>query len=147
MLPGVSFKEFVKNPIAAFMFICLVAIGYLYFDTGVMYRAITWAAINKGIDPGDEEKVTSLAESVEIEILPSSFNDGRDNDILLDGEDITWEIRRPEVDSNVSVVSAFPGVRTALTSQQRRIGQRGKVIMVGRDIGTVVALPRLMSPT
>jgi cytidylate kinase len=113
-------------------------LGYLYFDTGVMYRAITWAAINKGIDPGDEEKVTSLAESVEIEILPSSSNDGRDNDILLDGEDITWEIRRPEVDSNVSVVSAFPGVRTALTSQQRRIGRRGKVIMVGRDIGTVV---------
>jgi cytidylate kinase len=56
----------------------------------------------------------------------------------LEDEDVTWAIRRPEVDANVSTVSAYPGVRAALTIQQRRIGQRGSVVMVGRDIGTVV---------
>ena len=59
-------------------------------------------------------------------------------DVVVVGRDITWEIRRPEVDANVSVVSAYPGVRRALLEQQRRIGMRGKVVMVGRDIGTVV---------
>jgi cytidylate kinase len=58
--------------------------------------------------------------------------------VLLDGEDVTWDIRRPQVDANVSPVSVFPGVRRALTIQQRRIGLRGRVVMVGRDIGTVV---------
>jgi cytidylate kinase len=113
-------------------------IGYLYFDTGVMYRAITWIALHKGIDVGNEAQVTKLAEKVQIDVSPASIDDGRDSDILADGVDITWEIRRPEVDANVSVVSAYPGVRTALTSQQRRIGERGQVVMVGRDIGTVV---------
>jgi len=64
--------------------------------------------------------------------------DGRACDVVVDGHDITWEIRKPEVDANVSVVSAYPGVRKALTTQQRRIGMRGRVVMVGRDIGTVV---------
>ena len=113
-------------------------LNYLYFDTGVMYRAITWETIKRSIDPGDEESVTSLAESVQIDVLPPSTDDGRDTDVIIDGEDITWDIRRPEVDANVSVISAFPGVRSALTTQQRRIGQRGRIIMVGRDIGTVV---------
>ena len=60
------------------------------------------------------------------------------SDILIAGQDITWETRLPEVEANVSRVSAYRGVRTALSQQQRRIGQRGKVVMVGRDIGTVV---------
>ena len=64
--------------------------------------------------------------------------DGRDSDVLIDGVDITWDIRKPVVDANVSVVSAYPGVRSALTAQQRRIAERGKIVMVGRDIGTVV---------
>lgn len=113
-------------------------LGYLYFDTGVMYRAITWAALNKGIDPEDGNRVTSLAETAHIDVLPPSIKDGRDSDIKMNGNDITWEIRKPEVDANVSIISAFPGVRKALTSQQRRIGQRGKIVMVGRDIGTIV---------
>lgn len=58
--------------------------------------------------------------------------------MLVDGRDITWEIRTPRVDQNVSPVSAYAGVRTAMTEQQRRIGRRGDVVMVGRDIGTVV---------
>ena len=113
-------------------------LGYLYFDTGVMYRAVTWAALSRLGQVDDEDAVSTLAEAVTIDIQPPSIADGRKTDILLDGEDITWEIRRPEVDSNVSRVSAYPRVRQAMTHQQRRIGQRGGVVMVGRDIGTVV---------
>lgn len=112
--------------------------GYLYFDTGVMYRAITWVALERGFSVKDEANVTALAETVSIDVNSPSIDDGRDYDVLADGKDVTWEIRRPEVDQNVSVVAAYPGVRKALTTQQRRIGLRGDVIMVGRDIGTVV---------
>lgn len=114
------------------------ALGYLYFDTGIMYRAVTWAAQKRLGDVGDEEAVVELAESVRIDVRPPSKEDGRKNDILLDGQDITWEIRSAEVNQDVSQVSTYPGVRTAMTEQQRRIGQEGSVVMVGRDIGTVV---------
>lgn len=113
-------------------------LGYLFFDTGVMYRAITWVTLERGIGISDEMGVTALAEQIEIDIRPPSVGDGRNCDILVDGQDITWNIRRPEVDANVSPVSAYRGVRQALTLQQRRIGLRGRVVMVGRDIGTVV---------
>jgi CMP/dCMP kinase len=114
------------------------SLGYLFFDTGVMYRAVTWAAIVKGLEINDEKAVTQLAETAQIDVRPSSQNDGRTSDVLLDGVDITWETRRPDVEANVSPVSAYRGVRQALASQQRRIGQRGRIVMVGRDIGTVV---------
>ena len=114
------------------------ALGYLFFDTGVMYRAITWLAQKLDIDPRDEARVTALAEQTQIDIAPASRADGRVCDVLIAGQDITWETRLPEVDANVSVVSAYHGVRAALSQQQRRIGQRGQVVMVGRDIGTVV---------
>ena len=114
------------------------ALDYLFFDTGVMYRAITWLAIQRGLDLNDETTITELAENVDIDIRPASQADGRTSDILAEGQDLTWKIRRPEVDANVSLVSAYPGVRNALTRQQRRIGLRGRVVMVGRDIGTVV---------
>jgi cytidylate kinase len=113
-------------------------LGYLYFDTGVMYRAITWVTIQRGVCMEDETAITELAQSVSIDVQPATTADGRDNDILVNGEDITWDIRKPEVEANVSVVSAYPGVRAALSAQQRRIGLRGQVVMVGRDIGTVV---------
>lgn len=113
-------------------------LGFLYFDTGVMYRAITWAALQQDEDLKDGLAISSLAETVRIDVLPASVGDGRDSDVLIDGVDITWDIRNPLVDSNVSVVSAYPGVRSALTAQQRRIAERGKIVMVGRDIGTVV---------
>lgn len=113
-------------------------LGYLFFDTGVMYRAVTWLALQRGVPIADEAAVAALAESSEIDILPPSQADGRNCDILADGQDITWEIRRPEVEAHVSQVSAYAGVRRALSAQQRRIGQRGRVVMVGRDIGTVV---------
>jgi cytidylate kinase len=114
------------------------ALGYLFFDTGVMYRAVTWLALQRDMDLNDEEAVTALAEKTPIEIAPASKADGRACDVLIDGNDVTWETRLPEVDANVSVVSAYRGVRSALSQQQRRIGQRGTIVMVGRDIGTVV---------
>lgn len=111
---------------------------YVYFDTGVMYRAVTWAALQRGIDLADEKAVTDLAENIHIEVTQPTVADGRQYTVYADGEDITWQIRRPEVDHGVSPVSAYPGVRAALTAQQRRIGQAGRIVMVGRDIGTVV---------
>jgi len=114
------------------------ALGYLFFDTGVMYRAVTWTALQRGIAISDEAAISQLAEDVPIDVRPPSQDDGRACDVLVEKEDITWQTRRPEVDANVSAVSAYPGVRAALTKQQRRIGLRGQVVMVGRDIGTVV---------
>lgn len=113
-------------------------LGYLYFDTGVMYRAVTWAALDRGVPIDDERAVTRLAESLQIEVLPPALCDGRQYTVLADGVDVTWEIRSPEVNRFVSPVSAYEGVRAALTGQQRRIGAPGGVVMVGRDIGTVV---------
>jgi cytidylate kinase len=113
-------------------------LDYLYFDTGVMYRAATWAALDRGVAVSDEAAVTKLTELLQIDVKPPSQTDGRQYDVLCDGVDVTWAIRSPEVDANVSPVSAYPGVRSALTAQQRRIGLRGHVVMVGRDIGTVV---------
>jgi len=113
-------------------------LGYLYFDTGIMYRAITWLALQREIPVDDEVQITRLATQTMIDVRPPTAQDGRGYDVLVDGQDITWQIRLPEVDANVSVVSAFRGVRSALTAQQRRIGLSGRVVMVGRDIGTVV---------
>jgi cytidylate kinase len=114
------------------------ALGYLYFDTGVMYRAVTWLALKHGLDIGDEVAVTTLAQQAQIDVLPPSVEDGRAYTVIVDGQDITWDIRLPDVEANVSPVSAYPGVRKALSIQQRRIGKRGRVVMVGRDIGTVI---------
>ena len=114
------------------------SLGYLFFDTGVMYRAVTWVTLQRGVEVEDEAAVTHLAETVQIDVRPPSKEDGRACDVLADGLDITWDTRTPEVEANVSPVSTYKGVRQALASQQRRIGLRGRVVMVGRDIGTVV---------
>jgi len=113
-------------------------LGYLYFDTGVMYRAVTWAALDRGVAIDDEEAITRLAEELEIRVLRPTLDDGRQYTVLADGRDITWDIRSPEVNQGVSPVSAYLGVRRALTARQRAIGADGGVVMVGRDIGTVV---------
>src|SRR5262245_29639615 len=114
------------------------ALGYLFFDTGLMYRAVTWLALQRGMNIREEASVTALAQGMQIDVRPASKSDGRASDVLVDGRDITWETRLPEVDANVSVVAAYRGVRRAMSEQQRRIGRRGRVVMVGRDIGTVV---------
>ena len=132
--PSASGKSTLGNKLAQ-------ELGYLYFDTGVMYRAITWLALQKKMEISDEAGITRLAETTPIDVRPPSIQDGRAYDVIVDGQDITWDIRRPEVDGNVSPVSAYAGVRKALSAQQRRIGMRGNVVMVGRDIGTVV-LPK-----
>ena len=129
--PAASGKSTVGEKLAA-------ELGYLFFDTGVMYRAITWAALDRLHSVDNEDEVSKLANTVTIDVLPPSQPDDRQCDVLLDGEDVTWEIRRPRVESHVSQVAAYPEVRIAMTIQQRRIAQRGKVVMVGRDIGTVV---------
>ena len=129
--PAASGKSTIANALAR-------KLNYLYFDTGVMYRAATWAALDRGVTISDEAAVTKLTESLQIDVEPPSQGDGRQYDVLCDGVDVTWAIRSPEVDANVSPVSVYPGVRSALTAQQRRIGLRGNVVMVGRDIGTVV---------
>ena len=113
-------------------------LGYLYFDTGIMYRAVTWIALQRNLSIDDEAAITTLAEQILIDVRPPSKPDGRAYDVWVEDQDITWEIRSPEVDANVSPVSAYAGVRQALMTQQRRIGLRGQVVMVGRDIGTVI---------
>jgi cytidylate kinase len=111
---------------------------FLFFDTGVMYRAVTLAVLKAGISIEDEDACARVAEEVQIEVRPPSKDDGRSNDVLVDGVDCTWEIVDPAVVAWVSEISANPGVRLALTAKQREIGLRGNVVMVGRDIGTVV---------
>ncbi len=114
------------------------ALGYLFFDTGVMYRAVTWEALCRGVPIEDEAAVTALAGGMTIDVTRPSVKDGRQYDVYINGRDVTWDLRRPEVDRYVSPVSAYPGVRKILTARQREIGLRGEVVMVGRDIGTVV---------
>ena len=113
-------------------------LGYLYFDTGVMYRAVTWAALQRKVPIEDESGVSALAEAIHIEVTCPTVEDGRQYTVLVDDQDVTWAIRQPEVDHGVSPVSAYAGVRRALTVQQRRLGLQGDIVLVGRDIGTVV---------
>lgn len=113
-------------------------LGYFYFDTGVMYRAVTLVTLQRGVPVEDEQAVTAVAEELIIDVRPPSVEDGRLYDVIVNGDDVTWEIRSHQVDTNVSLVSSYAGVRQALSQRQREIGLRGDVVMVGRDIGTVV---------
>jgi cytidylate kinase len=113
-------------------------LGFLFLDTGTMYRAVTLAALRQGIVVGDETAVTQLAQQMNMEIVESRHPDGRHYTVLLDGQDVTWAIRTPEVEANVSQVSSYLGVREELVRRQQEVGKRGRVVMVGRDIGTVV---------
>ena len=114
-------------------------LGYLFLDTGLMYRAITLAAIRHGIESSDEAALTALAQRIDLDVKPlAGESDGRHYTVLLDGQDVTWDLRLPEVDAAVSQVSAYPDVRAEMVRRQRAFGQRGRVVMVGRDIGTVV---------
>ena len=109
-------------------------LGYLYIDTGAMYRAMTLKVIRAGIDPDDRLPVTRLAEQTVIELEPT----GKGLRVLLDGEDVSDEIRMPEVTSRASSVSAIPRVREILVSTQQEMGREGGVVLEGRDIGTDV---------
>ena len=113
-------------------------IGYMCLDTGIMYRAVALQALKEGIEISDEVAVTELAERIAIDIQPPTSEDGRQFDVMINGEDHTWDIRTAAVNAVVSEVSAYPGVRRAMTVQQRKIAEKGKIVMIGRDIGTVV---------
>ena len=113
-------------------------VGYLYFDTGVMYRAVTCAALQRGRNVADEAQISDLAERLQIDVLPPTIADGRQNTVLTDGVDITDKLRGADIDANVSTVASYGRVRAAMVRQQRAIGERGRVVMIGRDIGTVV---------
>jgi cytidylate kinase len=116
-------------------------LDYLFFDTGSIYRAATWAVQDGGVDIHDEGAVTALAEALNIDILPDLEGGGLTTKVLVNGQDVTGHLHTPDVDAEVSVVAAYAGVRAAMIERQRAIGQRGRVVMMGRDIGTVV-LPR-----
>jgi len=105
-------------------------LGFLHVDSGAMYRAVALWALENGIDPGDGPKVVPMAGSAEI-----NLNGGR---VLLNGRDITADVRRPEVSQAASRVSAIPGVRRELVSKQQQYAAAASVVMEGRDIGTVV---------
>jgi cytidylate kinase len=106
-------------------------LGYIYLDTGAMYRALTLKVLREGIDPSDAQRLSLLAETTEIQV----DKEGR---VWVDGMDVTSEIRSPEVDRIVSIVSAIQVVRERLVSIQREIGKDGGVVCEGRDTGTVV---------
>lgn len=113
-------------------------LGYLFLDTGAMYRAVALAAQRRGLDPDDAEALGALARDVRVAIGPPTVRDGRAYTVLLDGDDVTWSIRSADVDRVVSQVARIPAVRDALVAQQRSLAGKGRVVMVGRDIGTVV---------
>lgn len=115
-------------------------LGWLYFDTGAMYRAITYLALQREYPLANGELLGELARTtlIEIEAPASHEQDGRQYTVCVGNEDITWALREQRVEQHVSTVAAHPAVRSALKEQQRRIGLRGRVVMVGRDIGTVV---------
>ena len=109
-------------------------LGTRFLDTGSMYRAVTLASIQRDIRSDDSCELSSLAAHSKMQLISTTDEDR----LLLDGEDITDLLRLPEVDANVSAVSAVSGVRRALVEQQRVIAADGPIVMCGRDIGTVV---------
>jgi len=110
------------------------ALGLLFLDTGAMYRALTWKALEQGLDLTDEDALTRLAEQSQIELVADPAGDRT----RIDGQDVTTEIRTPRVTSRVSEVAKVPGVRQVLVRLQQELGRDGGVVAEGRDIGTVV---------
>jgi cytidylate kinase len=113
-------------------------LGWLYLDTGAMYRAVTWLVLEQHLDPADEAAVTALARNAEFQFPALEAGDAVNPAILINGCDATAMLRTPPVDARVSVVAAYPGVRRALVTYQRALAREHSVVMVGRDIGTVV---------
>lgn len=102
---------------------------YRHVDTGAMYRAVAWKARDEALDLTDAEAVARIAEQAAFEL------EGR---VRIDGHDVTEAIRTPEIDAAAAVVARQPEVRAVLVDRQRRLGERGSIVMEGRDIGTVV---------
>lgn len=109
-------------------------LGFLYLDTGAMYRAVALKVLEKGVDPRSEKEVSTLAQSSSVEIEQGDCA----NKIILDGRDVTGKIREPVVDENVSFVSEHKMVRETLVNLQKKIGESRNVVAEGRDTATVV---------
>ena len=125
--PGSSGKSSIGAAAAA-------RLGYRFLDTGIVYRALTLAAVVRGIDPTDEEALLAIVP--EVRLLPD--DSGAIRRVSLADDDVTERIHVPAVDRAVSAVSALPRVRAALLGLQRDIAADGPIILAGRDIGTVV---------
>ena len=108
--------------------------GYVYCDTGAMYRSVTWAALENGIDVSDTKQVIDLARRIKITFEPGQ----PDQRVFVDGHEVTKDIRTEKIAANVSEVAAIPEVRAQMVEQQRQIAQAGGIVMDGRDIGTTV---------
>lgn len=108
--------------------------GYVYCDTGAMYRSVTWAALENGIDVSDTKQVIDLARQIKITFEPGQ----PDQRVFVDGHEVTKDIRTEKIAANVSAVAAIPEVRAQMVEQQRQIAQAGGIVMDGRDIGTTV---------
>lgn len=108
--------------------------GYVYCDTGAMYRSVTWAALENGIDVSDTKQVIDLACRIKITFEPGQ----PDQRVFVDGHEVTKDIRTEKIAANVSTVAAIPEVRAQMVEQQRQIAQAGGIVMDGRDIGTTV---------
>ena len=109
-------------------------LGYTYIDTGAMYRALAYKALNRNIDTTDGEVLEHLLK--ETEIILQTSNKGQA--VILDGQDVSEEIRLPQVTANVSAVAVHTGVRELMVDKQRQLGEKAGVVMDGRDIGTAV---------
>ena len=112
--------------------------GWSFFDTGVLYRALTWKALGTQVDLEDGVALAKLAGSTLIEVVPSDDPQVRPYDVIVDGRDVSVEIREARVDRSVSQVSAQPEVRAALIHAQRSLRRPPGIVMAGRDIGTVI---------
>lgn len=113
-------------------------LGYLYIDTGAMYRAATWLVIQHNLNVQDLEAIVNLIAGSDVELMPADQSSGGRARVFANSQEITNEIRSQEVTRLVSPVSAIPGVRGHLVCQQQKLAARGGVVMDGRDIGTVV---------
>jgi cytidylate kinase len=114
-------------------------LGYLYIDTGAMYRAVAWLALQEGVDINDGPALARLAQDAAIVISHPNVADGRQYTVTVRGRDVTWDIRSAPVTRAVSPVSAHPEVRAILIAQQRAMArEHDGIVMVGRDIGAVV---------
>jgi CMP/dCMP kinase len=112
-------------------------LGYIFFDTGMIYRAFTWKVIKSGISPEDKDKqkLCELATATEFDFIASK--EGALS-LVVDGEDVSPRLLSAEIEGLVPLIAKVAGVRQAMVLQQRKLAQRGKVVMAGRDIGTVV---------
>jgi len=113
-------------------------LGYVFFDTGMIYRALTWKVLKSGISPEDRQKLRELATTTKFDFVPSK---GGVLSVFIDGEDVSSKLLCAEIEGLVALIAKVAEVRQAMVSEQRKLAERGKVVMAGRDIGTVV-LPR-----